>query len=70
MSIIEKCANEIIEQRTKILSDFIKAYVASRDDFPAKEVIRRLKLVETIISPTKRTYHCELRRCKLIKLNP
>lgn len=66
MSLIDKLATEISQTRAKIIDDFMKAYVASREDYsknPA-DVIKRLKLIERIDSPTKRTYWCELKRGK------
>lgn len=72
LKLIDKLANEISENRAKIIDDFVKAYVASREDYsknPAA-VIKRLKLIERIDSPTKRTYWCELKTGKLKSLTP
>lgn len=47
-NIIDKLFKEVAENRTKIIDDFLKTYVASRLDwFKEKpERIRRIKLIE------------------------
>jgi len=66
-NIINELSGEIMRKRARIIDDFSKAYIASRDDYSKdpKKIIRRLKLVERIDSPTKRTYWFELKRGRL-----
>jgi metal-responsive CopG/Arc/MetJ family transcriptional regulator len=63
-NLIDKLANEIMMKRSEILDDFIKAYVASRTDRSAIDLLRKgkLELVETIESPIRRTYTVRIKR--------
>ncbi len=67
-----KLTQEIMENRAKIIDDFVRAYIASRweDYFNKQKKIdfRRIELVERIDNPTQRTYFLRLRRGKLKKV--
>ena len=70
--IIDELAKEIMGNQAKILDDFGKAYLSSLDKkcfLKLKEDgFRRLELVETIESPTKRVYHFRLKKGRLPKV--
>jgi len=64
--LIQKISTEILTKRAKIIDDFMRVYVASREDYSKNpvDVIKRLKLIERIDSPTKRTYWFEIKKGK------
>ncbi len=69
--IVNNLVKNIAENRAKIIDDFAKVFIASRweDYFSKKGKIdfRRIELVETVESPTTRTYTFRFKKGKLPK---
>lgn len=62
--VLKKLIKEISENRARIIDDFGKAYISSRDDYDVRDLLRKgkLELVEEIKSPTKRVYFFRVKR--------
>lgn len=70
---MQKLANDIAEQRNKILDDFFKAYLSSLDEKYfmklKNEDFKRLILVHEIKSPIEHHYYFKLKTGKIGKIN-
>lgn len=67
--IVENLIEEVSKNHTKILEDFIKAYISSRwDDYFSKQKkidFRRIELCNQIKSPTENVYFFRLKKGRL-----
>lgn len=65
-NIIQKSADDVAKNRTKIIDDFVKTYIATRwEDYFSKQKkldFRRIELVERRDSPTQTTYFVRLKK--------